>query len=445
MFKLRLNYWLLTISLAFLLLPQSAWAYNPPPADNILALFSGLKIVLPPAVVSTPDQLRLGSGNCLFTDLDKAGSKLPQDSSACPNNKIRAISNKVSFGSNNLADYYVIRVFGFKAKDNLADLVFRLTYKANSVNSAKLGQLQADIIDKPNNYQDRAELRTNDCTLVPSDLNAASDLCLKTASDIRLGGRRAVSQPKYIIQRIALKNILVEGNVAGGQGIAQFNVEDNAIVVGGTITDVQGGSQQLQDYYRSAKFAWTTDLTKKVETIFNQARSQGTSIAVGSHTSSLHLNATTFGSTNTSSFSTNPEGKLWFREGDLSFKDIDLKGSGTIVVNGNVSIDGVFNCDSGARLGIIASGSVTFAGSIKNVGCGAYFATGDKSDITFKNTTGQARDIILNGIFVARRNVTLPASTTLVGNYKINYDKVFAANPTINFRELLSVIFSAGG
>ncbi|HSX41933.1 MAG TPA: hypothetical protein VLE93_01125 [Candidatus Saccharimonadales bacterium] len=266
---------------------------------------------------------------------------------------------------------------------------------------------------------------------------------------------RGTTGPIYTLQAIPLGvtgAINIQGNVAAAGTIDgfDFNAVSNAIAIGGTVGNIANASQKIQNYLNQSatKFNWA-NVQPELNTLF--AKRTGGTVPGGANFQSgttfsggtWNLNSSTNDPANpaVSSFSTPPEGKLWYLQSNSFLRipgNITFTGSGTIAVNGSVELDGNITCAPGTRLGIIATGSINFVSPA--IGCGAYAAIGTNSDITFGYQV-PSNGLSAKGIFVAGHSVRLPSLLPTV-SYAINYDDTFGANPTVLYQELLKVVFS---
>lgn len=218
----------------------------------------------------------------------------------------------------------------------------------------------------------------------------------------------------------------VDGNVGAGGITTGITIGDNSILYGdrGTIggTPVEGGA---------VPFDWDANRAE-VEDLVNNAKPQRKitgNLTVGS---SWNLNSTDNNpeNNNRNTFSTPPEGQLWKVNGNLTLEGTVFSGSGTLIVSGNVEANSI-TCSSGTRLGIIATGEITFNGN-SGTPCGAYFAYGN---IKVQMTNGT-----MNTILIAGNNITFEY-IPIGSNLNVKYDAVFGADPTVLFRDLLKIIY----
>jgi hypothetical protein len=245
-----------------------------------------------------------------------------------------------------------------------------------------------------------------------------------------------------LTQKIELEGVFVAGNIAATVEIRNLRLSPNAIAVGANFVNVSG--ELLTEYIRdnpSSVIKWANVRPRILE--LYAKRTRGTAFEAADITGTAwHLNAPDNDPSNAAAttFSSPPEGKLWHTAGNLTLGATQFRGSGTIVVEGNVVFTGPISCDQDTRLGIIASGRITFGST--HVGCGAYVALGEgvAGDIVFPAEPPAEGDTA-RGIFVSQRNIIIPRASS--SPYAITYDFIFAQNPTVLFRELLSVILEA--
>jgi hypothetical protein len=248
--------------------------------------------------------------------------------------------------------------------------------------------------------------------------------------------------------------ISVEGNVAGTGNISGFVFDDDspkAIAVGGTVSPgVTGGAGNIQNYVNnSTLLKWDPPGTvgAKIANLYNNALPKAAAVSNNPphfDGGNIYLNSNNRDLRNSgrSTLSTPPEGKLWKVNGDVILNNVTVNGSGTILVNGNVTINNGLSCASGTRFGIIATGTITInlSGGARRLACGAYVARG--GDLVFGGGLNNP-DIVYEarGIFVTKGSIRLPSIADDVA-FKVKYDSTFAAEPTVLFKELLSIVFS---
>lgn len=282
-----------------------------------------------------------------------------------------------------------------------------------------------------------AYLGTDSC--VATNTNPTR-LCLK--SNIKLSVPENLQNPALatLIESVAIGGsgaIQFEGNVGGAGTLSGFGFTDTkAIAVGGNANNVQGSNVKLSGYLATATQLKWANISTQLTAMFDK-RTDGTEYAPQVYaptTWNLNSSSGNPNVTAVSSFSSPPEGKLWYTPGsnNLTFNSpVTFTGRGTIAVNGNVVFNGDVSCSSG-EVGIIATGSITFRG---NVNCGAYTALGGSINMTKAVGAGTTN---WEGIFIARDNIDLP---TVTGALIINYATEFANNPTVLFKELLGIVF----
>lgn len=433
-----------------------------------------LEIKLPPSTLFTPKALLIGNQTYNFS----GGSFTPVSQGKLT----------VNTSQNTIAGLpaYDIKITGF-VKGNAIAVNNQTTTKVNNTISLIVQRANAQmpppastlfwLLKGPSSINYRMTFvnpSLTNATVVASSLRAtpskgSDDLFMSTKADCSdkdyvkgnyLCSRTAFSfvtpelpsVTKYLIQSVnALPpGITFNGNVAAGKTIGGFTFADpKSVAVGGTVTAI--GGQALTGYQTAtSKISWT-NVQPKLQDIYNQGSKTGTKIAItsfgGANQTTWNLNSSSTsdpGSGNTSSFSSTPEGKLWVVDNgakagltiNVPAGGMTFNGRGTIVVSGDVSFTGTgkINCTNG-DFGIIASGKITFSKDLGDVTCGAYVALGGDINMTEQITANQYWNVIL----IARDNVILPQVVT--GNVAINYDSVFANNPTILFTDVLNIVF----
>lgn len=272
-------------------------------------------------------------------------------------------------------------------------------------------------------------------------------LCMDTQVRLSVPENEGIL-PLFLRQRLSLGgsgSIQFEGNVGGSGNLGGFGFTSaNAVAVGGQVS-LTGQGREIDGYTQTpTKLNWSS-ISGDLASMFAK-RGSGTVPNTGNSYNSpvwqLNSSSDNPQSGIKSSFSSPPEGKLWNVNGDLNFsRDVSFNGRGTIAVDGNVNFNGSVSCASNSQVGIIASGSITF-GSGANVNCGAFTALGSKpnttGDITFlRDVTGTTQ---WEGIFVAKNDIKLPRVNA--GTLIIRYNTAMADNPTVLFKELLTIVFS---
>ncbi len=448
---------LLVVALVLLIAPTTL-AYNPPPSSIFGRLVGSppppcdpppcpdppapplgpdIKIQLPPRLIMTPDKL-------LFPDFagrtviyrfveaaNLANSHFIRESGAFFD-KHRILT---SIEKNNTdGAYYSISIIGFK-RDELPNVKdFRLTFRKD-VSKVALDQVVTFL---ETNSIPTARLTGPGCA-GPGQ----SHICLDAITKVR--GIARILPEAHLRQTVPVRGIFVEGNVAAPGQIKNFTINPQSIAVGGKI-DIIDGAAKIEDYINnSTKFAWN-NVSGPITDLFDR-RLAGTKFDGSTYAGNWLLNSTGNlpSNGNPNSFSSPPEGKLWYVEGDLTLGATNFSGSGTIAVNGNLVINGELTCQALTRLGLIVNGSITFAaGNNGKVDCGAYAAIGKVGggggNINF--VLPNTKNGTLKGIFVAAGNISLPNPNSLTGVYNINYDSFFAKEPTVLFKELIKLIFA---
>ncbi len=436
---------LLLLVVIFALAP-TAQAYSPPPAGNIFLLKKiiddkpSIQIELPPRLIMMPDKLlfpKIGVTHS-FNSQSEQFELDPPRPGPYPEHKVSV--TKSGSGSPD-GDYYVITVTGFK-KDELPGVKdFRLTFVTTVSNKN---------IEDVEKYLEKNSIPTAELTGVgcaPSEYK--SHICLKTITTVRASSKKLVA---YLKQTIGVKGIIVPGNVAAPGLIDGFSLSPRSLAVGGNV-DVSGGTK-LEGYIseNTTVFSWGK-VESQIRAMFKKGQDLGSSISSNNFTSTntyksirWNLNApakNTMDQTS-NSFSTPPEGKIWYHNNSLTLdapgnSGITFSGSGTIVVKGNLSINDPIKCGTltQTRLAFLVEGDINI--NTDSIGCGAYIAMGGK--LTFSNPISGSGN--MTGIFIARDSVKLPAGE-LKGPYIINYDSYLAAHPTALIQELLTAVFSSG-
>ncbi len=254
------------------------------------------------------------------------------------------------------------------------------------------------------------------------------------------------------IERDIAGEIIVEGNVLGATTIGGFAFSNRDwVAVGGSITGITDAAdnQKLNDYLAQtgSKLQWGSVSTPgtyahRLNVLKEEGNTKSTEIETNSYGSpngytNLNLNSpnTSLSNPASSSFSSGPEGKLWKTTGTLTLTNVNFGGVGTIIVNGSLVINGDLRCATGTRLGVIATGSITF--NSPTINCGAYTALG--GSININGTVSGLQDA--KGIFVARDTIDLPTVES-GARYTIRYDTGFALDPSALFRNLLNIVFT---
>ena len=413
-------------------------AYNPPPATMLpsLPIFGPqIHIELPPRLIMTPAKLEFPkTGEIYDFDANSGTFKPAQGRPPDQNYKVTATLNGSGDGA-----YYIITIKGFRA-DELpkATRSFRLTFKS-VVPKVNIEKVETYLKPNPNSKPTTARLSGSNFTF---DANQSSHICLDTKTTVRGSIRNSVEA--HLFQTIPLHGIFVPGNVAAGGKIEGFSLDANSIAVGGKII-VDGGTQ-LKDYLdgQTVSFGWNK-VEGQVLDMFARGAAIGSTINSPTYFRSNHYTASAWNlnapakdpvvSTATS-FSSPPEGKVWYHNKSL-FLDAKTKfiGSGTVVINGNLEINNEITCEDGKiRLAFLVNGNIKINSNA--IGCGAYIAA--NGGIEFSDSSSGN----LKGIFVAKASVSLPNPTQITGTYLIGYDSYLASHPTALIGELLKLAFA---
>jgi len=307
-------------------------------------------------------------------------------------------------------------------------LNLRMTFE-QPVPSARFDEVLSYVSDRGS--KDNVYFGNGSCT----DPNSRSYLCIKET--VRVTNPDTSEITLALHQRIELQGVYVIGNVAAPQQISNIRLTPNAIAVGGQFTNVSG--QVLTNYLESnpnSQIKWTNGIQSQLNSLFEK-RTRGTTVGtISGGTWNLNAVGTDPGAAGESTtFTTPPEGKLWNVNGNLTLNEVLFRGSGTIVVDGDVTFNGPVNCFGEKRLGIIARGNIRFNNS--HIECGAYVALNGNLTLAGEppNTGDTAR-----AIFIARHNISIPEAT--IAPYVIDYDKAFALKPTVLFKELLTIVLN---
>ena len=376
-------------------------------------------INLPPRLLYQPDQMSFDGADYRFT--------LGNTPSVSPSNGRVSISLENPVNNDSRGQYYQISISNFDKRDESYPL--RLTFKTN-VSSNNLAALAGYLSDVGN--QENLFSGDGACNFGVSQ----EFVCSKIAVSAESTGISPFELPLF--QRIAIPGINVEGNVAAPGQVSGFTLDANAVAVGGTV-NIEGSTSTLDNYIdgQSEVFDWNR-ISLKMGALYTKGQGIGTAVSGGIYSGAnwfLNSNNNDPTNNNTSTFSSPPEGKIWkVANGSLTLNSTTFHGAGTIVIDGDLTINGPLACESGTRLGFIVHGKINI--NTDSLGCGAYTALG--GNITFKNvSSGQVK-----GIFIAKNSIKLPSKISLTGPYNINYDSFFAANPTALYEELLNIVFT---
>jgi len=435
---------------------QKAQAYAPPPATNLFALLRmNHKIILPPHEIMMPNQLNVAGAKYNFNGTDFILS------SGTPKLNI-----SVTKAGEDRLEHYIITFTGFqRGEGGLA--WFKNLFKA-SAQSIGVGsytpyefKLSFNPISKNQATSFGEWLRSNgdsnytylgDRRCSEGQNPTGSTICTETVATLYTPGLPlGIHRMKQGIP--VFGGITVEGNVAGSGTLSGFTFDPasaQAIAVGGTVsaTVTSEGGTEIENYIESAtKLQWggSTGVGQKINKLVNDNFSNGDPSVANTISDNLFLNSPTELHINQqpTTLSSPPEGKLWSKDGDLTLNSVNVNGSGTVIVRGNLTINDDLTCASNARVGFIVTGSISInLNNSGTIGCGAYTATGGSINFNGARMTDPGVNYLTKGIFVARDNIILPT----IGNditMEIKYDHNFATNPTILFGELLSITFRA--
>ncbi len=387
-----------------------------------------LTITLPPKLVFRPDQLR-------FDGLDYTVSYAasPPTVLSPPGSPYQVNIVELGQGDNDpRGNYYQLEIRSFVKRAN--PYQYRLTLH-NNVSAADLTALGAYLETRGN--KNNVYLGTGDCAVSAS----YEFICFNTKTAVNVPEITNTDLPLTVREKIAIPGIVVEGNVAAPVLIRDFRIYPNSLAVGGTIT-VRGGTSR-PDYLSGQTLLDWGRISPKLDDLFNSGLSGANRIS-SSALNGNNYDGTTWNlnssssdplSANSTTYSTPPEGQRWRHDSNLTIRQpITFSGSGTVLIEGNLTFEGPVNCASGTRLGFIAKGNIRI--NSNDVDCGAYTAL--DGSISF----GDAESGSVKGIFVAKNDINLPSPTSLIQAYLINYDARFAANPTAVYRELLKIVFA---
>lgn len=433
-----------------------------------------LIINLPPSGVNTPDRLRVENNEFVFSTTTGQFSPANQNGFAVTVNQLAA---------NNIP-YYQIRITGFTqggaaflpgmakvtAFERLLSSISAQAYSPppatnilciaghcrNPVFDVALTFADIATAAAVNNLADTLETATHPYAYVgDADCSASASvrthLCLKPIVEVQnFSGRSGQVALLQAVQRDLPGEIIVEGNVLATQTIGGFSFPSSPnqrwVAVGGSIAaEVTGDdSQKLANYVQNnAKLQWgdpntAGSVANRLHALKDEGNEKGTETDSNSY-SVVNLNSASQGNLadpGASTFSSGPEGKIWKTPaGGLTLTNPAVRGVGTIIVNGNLTVNGDLTCQAGTRFGVIVTGNITF--NSPAIGCGAYVALG--GGITTNGTANGSQ--AAKGIFVARDTVDLP-SVQSGSQYRITYDTGFALDPAALFRQLLNIVFT---
>lgn len=319
----------------------------------------------------------------------------------------------------------------------------------------------------------------SDVSCVGASRANATHMCFKTkvsTTNFPNGVGNGQLYLKDIVEMDFPGTVTVEGNVLATESIGGFifpasGSNQDWLAVGGIIDgDVSTNTGQLLNNYLDLEstLIWGNGIDdgkigqqlvyKTVDTDNpNRATKKATILDItdpnnpNTHTYTnftFNLNAPGSNPANLeqSSFSSGPEGKIWYN-GDgrstITFEgNTNIAGTGTIIIAGDLVVKGKLSCANGTKFGVIASGSIRFESPEPDIACGAYVALGfvNLGNIIFSGNVNSS-GLSATGIFIAKGNITLP-SVSPGNNYDMKYDNDFALDPSALFRDILKIVFS---
>jgi len=460
---------------ANLLRYQGTLAYNSPNTTDKATI----SVTLPPHLLFVPNRLTFGRDT--YTFVGKSGGNLTVTKDSGDGTEIVTIQRVDDADLDARGQYYVVTISNIDRKrfalnpfeqtqelyarafnpfletaqayspppaTNLAvfrrPYNFRLTFRnlggAIAVPAANIDTLVGYISER--GEKDTLFFGNLNCG---GGINDRGYLCAKAV--VKASGPTTGEITLSLHQKIELSGVYLSGNIAALVEIQNLRLLPNSIAVGGDLTNVSGTTltRYLQTNPNSI-LRWTNGVDEQITELYDR-RDQGT-VAQPLDGATWRLNSPTADpddSAAATTFSSPPEGKLWATPGSLTFtSDVTFNGSGTILVNGNLTFNGVVRCSGAKRLAFIVRGNITF-NAIPNVDCGAYVALGNVNGsvpghLRFTNEP-PAGGAIAKGIFVARKDIQIPNAAS--SPQMIDYDADFAANPTVLFREFMDLILSA--
>ncbi|QQG50159.1 MAG: hypothetical protein HZB70_01050 [Candidatus Berkelbacteria bacterium] len=433
-----------------------------------------LKINLPPRLIFTPNEFLFNRDKYVFREnpprLDPNGSI-----SGTQIVRVETVDQDQGTGGDERGEYYRIIVgnieknwFGYnplqKSKKLFANLVpmvervkayapppatnillfrraypFRLTLK-QPVSAENIDTLAAYISEK--GRKDNAFFGSTTC----QEDGSRSFICFKETVIVTNPDTSQITLT--LSQKTKLSGIYVQGNIAAPQQIAHLRLAPNAIAVGGSFQDVTG--TKLDQYLRdtpTSQIKWdgADGAAAKIDQLYEK-RTRGTTIGRSVISGVWYLNTASDNPAEfqtPTSFTSPPDGRLWNvnpANNTFTFNDVDFRGQGTVVINGNAIFNGSVKCSDSKRVGVLVRGNIVF--NTTHVECGAYVALGSGAagfiDIAAEPPADGGT---VRGIFVAKGNITIPnaAASPLL----IDYDGAFAQQPTVLFKELLTILLIA--
>ncbi|OGD61510.1 hypothetical protein A3A71_02700 [Candidatus Berkelbacteria bacterium RIFCSPLOWO2_01_FULL_50_28] len=392
-----------------------------------------ITIKLPPRLIFKPDQLLFEDEKWRF-DLSDSNNPVEVHQSG-PNDYVANIILKDQGDGDNRGKYYEVTITGFDSREEEYNYRLTLVPSASGSDIANIGSYLEQSGAHENVYLGSGECAGG----LQEYICFNTDVIVEVPEILENGAPLPISLGPPMREKISVADIRVGGNVLAPGEIADFEISDSAVVVGGSI-NIRGNPAKLPNY-SSSEINWSS-VRSILQASFDKGFAAGTAVG-GNYTGAVwHLNSATNDPLNLqrSTYSTPPEGKVWKVAGNLTLNNsVQFDGIGSIVVDGNVTVRGDIGCTK-AKLAIIASGTITFetpANHTETVECGAYVALG--GSITF----GDAYEGDVKGIFVARSSIDLPSRVPLTHSYSIDYDADLAANPPGLLRDILQIVFGA--
>lgn len=363
-----------------------------------------------------------------------------------------------AYVGNGYGGHVKLTIRGFLPSLNFENLDYRISFgniNKKSVYDGANNSLYQYLITDPNH--ESAFFSDISCNKSAGG-RPAGYICLRTSIDFSVPGLNQ-SLHKTLSETIKVPTpSSVGGNVYGQGSVSNFVADQDALIIGGSINNVNGGTH-LPSYTLNNTIDWNAYLTTAQAVA---ATKQPPDLVNGTDPYyDLYLNSdssiNTMGLPNSNSQPI--EGKLWYFDSSQIFasgsQDLHVRGWGTILVKGDIEINSNIICDQvgsaqPTRVAFIAlkssilstDGNIHFGSNVNHIGCGAYVATGlsvppNLSDgITF-STNSTANYI---GLFISRANINLPHS-----EFHFNYDTLPATWPTVLLQPLLQKVFNTPG
>lgn len=185
-------------------------------------------------------------------------------------------------------------------------------------------------------------------------------------ADVRV---KAVTQPS--------NELTIKGDVYSGDKVSNLNIQEGSVVSAkNTIEGISGMQYKIPSYDPVHLIKWELAKQKMANTIVRLKNERKNPYSMPATISGIFNLNPSDGSPNTITMSSMPEGQVWYRNGDLTLDATTFLGKGTIIVEGNVNINGnLSHGAANASLGIIATGNITIDSSVTNI-VGAYYTTG---------------------------------------------------------------------